>query len=195
MPAARPSLNLCRLSSVFRRPLMQQPRPKAGDADENQVDRDDEVEQARHDQDEDAGQQGDQGREGGERDGHADSPYSKEATLAESPRRDMASLRAARPWRLFPACSIACCCVLPWQRAHSPFLNPHSRDCPKPALFLRDSSPTRLKTHGDGFPPNVPHPRCSRPAGRVLRRERYRASAILSALLPRAAALDRKSKR
>src|SRR5262249_60860348 len=72
---------------------------------------------------------------------------------------------------------------------HSPFLNPTPRDCPKPALFLRDSSPTRPKTHGDGFSANVPHHGCPRPTARDLRRERHRSRAILSALLPRPGAL------
>src|SRR5262249_7212962 len=53
---------------------MSEARPKAGDADENQIDGDDEVEQARHDQDENAGQQGDERRKVRERDVHGIPP-------------------------------------------------------------------------------------------------------------------------
>ena len=57
---------------------MSEARPKAGDADENQIDGDDEVEQAWHDQNENAGQQGDERRKVRERDVHGIPPVVSE---------------------------------------------------------------------------------------------------------------------
>jgi hypothetical protein len=47
---------------------------KAGQADENQIDRNDEIKQARHDQYEDAAQQGHDRREMTESDSHDETP-------------------------------------------------------------------------------------------------------------------------